>query len=83
MAKTSALHPNITPRGLSREEAAEYWGIGVTLFDRYAPAPKRIGRRDVWDIRTLDKAFDALPVKDGAKPADTTSERGGWAAALG
>jgi hypothetical protein len=77
MAKAPALHPNVTPRGLSREEAAEYWGIGVTLFDQHAPPPKRIGTRNVWDIRALDKAFDRLPEKVDAEPG-----RGGWEGAI-
>jgi excisionase family DNA binding protein len=61
----SAL-PNLPPRGLSRSEAAAYLGIGTTLFDRMVqdgrmPKPKAIGDRKVWDLRALDRAFDALP----------------------
>jgi excisionase family DNA binding protein len=53
-------------RGLSREEAATYVGISAGKFDelvrdRRMPAPRRIDRRKVWDIRDLDVAFDALP----------------------
>jgi predicted DNA-binding transcriptional regulator AlpA len=54
------------PRGLSREEAARYVGVGVDLFDkmvadRRMPKGKRINRRVVWDRASLDMAFTALP----------------------
>jgi excisionase family DNA binding protein len=59
----------IPRRGLSRDEAAMYCGISATLFDRMVkdgrmPAPRRIDGRKVWDIRSLDVAFDRLPVED-------------------
>lgn len=62
-------------RGLSRDEAAMYVGISVGLFDRLLadgrmPGPRRIDGRKVWDIRSLDVAFDKLPVED--------SQRHGW-----
>jgi predicted DNA-binding transcriptional regulator AlpA len=42
------------PRGLSREAAACYIGVGTTTFDRLVderrmPKPIRIGKRVVWD----------------------------------
>lgn len=54
------------PRGLSREEAARWIGVGTTLFDemvadRRMPRPRRIGRRTVWDRIELDMAFTELP----------------------
>jgi hypothetical protein len=56
-------------RGLSRDEAAMYIGVGATLFDRLVaagrmPKPCRIERRKVWDIRAIDVAFDELPRDD-------------------
>lgn len=53
------------PRGLSREEAARYIGVGATLFDEMVedgrmPKPKRIGKRVVWDRLKLDAAFSDL-----------------------
>lgn len=59
------------PRGLSRVEAAAYVGVCETTFDkllreRRMPAPKRIGRRKVWDRLGLDAAFAALPTEGGA-----------------
>lgn len=58
----------IPRRGLSREEAAMYIGIGATKFDEMLadgrmPPPRRIDGRKVWDVRELDLAFDALPVE--------------------
>ena len=43
-------------RGLSRDEAAVYIGVSRRKFE-----PKMIDARRVWDIRSLDLAFDALP----------------------
>jgi hypothetical protein len=56
-------------RGLSREEAAMYLGIGTTVFDELRAsgqidAPRIIKGRKLWDIRDLDMAFDALPRED-------------------
>lgn len=58
----------IPRRGLSREEAAMYIGVGATKFDEMLadgrmPPPRRIDGRKVWDVRALDLAFDALPVE--------------------
>ncbi len=52
-------------RGLSRGEAADYIGVGVSKFDALVadsrmPMPKRIDGRRVWDRRQLDLAFDLL-----------------------
>jgi hypothetical protein len=52
-------------RGLSRDEAAIYIGVSAGKFDEMVtdgrmPAPIRIDARRVWDIRSLDLAFDAL-----------------------
>ncbi len=58
----------IPRRGLSRVEAAMYLGISPSKFDelrkdgRVGPA-KLIDGRKVWDIRTLDEAFDAFPTE--------------------
>src|SRR4051812_3274623 len=42
------------PRGLSRDEAARYIGVGATKFDEMVkdgrmPKPKRLDGRTVWD----------------------------------
>jgi predicted DNA-binding transcriptional regulator AlpA len=56
-------------RGLSREEAAMYCGIGTTSFDRLVadgrmPKPFRIGNRVLWDIRKIDLRIDELSHDD-------------------
>jgi predicted DNA-binding transcriptional regulator AlpA len=61
----SEIRP-VPRRGLSRDEAAMYIGISAAKFDEMVadgrmPAPVRIDARKVWDIRSLDLAFDALP----------------------
>jgi predicted DNA-binding transcriptional regulator AlpA len=61
----SEIRP-VPRRGLSRDEAAMYIGISAAKFDLMVtegrmPAPVRIDGRKVWDIRSLDLAFDALP----------------------
>jgi predicted DNA-binding transcriptional regulator AlpA len=50
---------------LSRAQAAEYIGVGVTKFDEMVndgrmPRPKRMDGRTVWDRSKLDEAFDAI-----------------------
>src|SRR5215472_11926440 len=64
-ATTTCLPPSLPPRGLSRAQAAEYIGVGVTKFDEMVgdgrmPRPMRIDGRTVWDRIKLDEAFDAL-----------------------
>lgn len=57
---------SLPPRGLRREQAAEYIGVSVSLFDKLVaegrmPPPKMIGARKVWDRVALDQAFFELP----------------------
>lgn len=64
-APLSRVRP-VPRRGLSRDEAAMYVGVSTGTFDKMVsdgrmPAPRRIGERKVWDIRSLDVAFDDLP----------------------
>lgn len=61
----SSLPPSLAPRGLSRVQAAEYIGVGVSKFDEMVsdgrmPRPKRIDGRTVWDRMQLDAAFTAI-----------------------
>jgi excisionase family DNA binding protein len=67
---TSSLPLSLAPRGLSRIQAAEYIGVGVTKFDEMIadgrmPRPKRIDGRKVWDRVKLDEAFAALEDEGG------------------
>ena len=69
-------------RGLSRDEAAMYIGIGTSLFDAMVadgrmPRPKLINTRKVWDIRSLDAAFDELP-GEAENTAPAGKRQGGW-----
>ena len=41
-------------RCLSKEQAAEYLGIGVTLLEQIGPVPLKFGRRAVYDLVDLD-----------------------------
>lgn len=65
----------IEPRGLHREEAAAYIGVGLTKFDEMVtdgrmPEPRRIDGRKVWDRFALDEAFDNLPSNAPDNPLD-------------
>jgi predicted DNA-binding transcriptional regulator AlpA len=73
----SALPPSLAPRGLSRGQAAEYIGVGITLFDKMVedgrmPKPKRIDGRVVWDKVKVDAAFAELDEPASASGATTT-----------
>lgn len=41
-------------RCLTKEQAAEYLGIGVTLLAEVGPRPLKLGRRSVYDVVDLD-----------------------------
>jgi hypothetical protein len=65
----SILPPSLPPLGLKREEAAAYIGVSPSLFDAMVqdgrmPKAKTINSRKVWDRRSLDLAFSALPGED-------------------
>ena len=54
------------PRGMDRNEAARWIGVGATKFDQMVadgrmPKPKRVDGRTVWDRYLLDRAFSELP----------------------
>jgi excisionase family DNA binding protein len=63
------------PRGLSRDEAARYVGVGATKFDEMVadgrmPCPKRVDGRVIWDRLRLDAAFSDLPEQKPTNPLD-------------
>jgi predicted DNA-binding transcriptional regulator AlpA len=66
--KSPSIVPDLiayAPRGLSRDEAARYVGVGVTKFDEMVadgrmPRPKRIDKRVVWDRLKIEAAFSDL-----------------------
>src|SRR5947207_9739055 len=69
---TALSHVRPIPRrGLSRDEAAMYIGISAGKFDQMVadgrmPEPVKIDSRKLWDIRSLDLAFDDLPKEHDA-----------------
>lgn len=78
MPRYVALPPNLPPRGLCREAAAEYVGVSAGKFDDMVkdgrmPKPIAVDARRLWDRRALDRAFDRLTAGEG--------ERNEWDAA--
>lgn len=74
-ATADLARAGLSPRGLSREQAAAYIGVSAVKFDRLVfdgrmPRPKAIDGRRVWDRHQLDKAFAALPDDTGAADPD-------------
>lgn len=82
MAKTqSSLPPSLAPRGLNREQGAEYIGVGTSKWDEMVkdhrmPQPKRIDGRTVWDRTKVDAAFAELPEEHEANPWDVALGEG-------
>ncbi|MBW7966764.1 hypothetical protein [Bradyrhizobium sp. BR 10261] len=69
------------PRGLSRDEAARYIGVGATKFDEMVadgrmPRPKRVDGRVIWDRLRLEAAFSDLPEERAANPLDRMLQAG-------
>jgi hypothetical protein len=61
--------PQLSPRGLSRDQSAAYVGVGVTKFnemveDGRMPPPKHVDSRVIWDRYLLDQSFEALDADD-------------------
>lgn len=55
------LPAGMTPRLISRQAAAAYLGISPTLFDEHVAEtvrPVEIGRRNLWDVKALDRWLD-------------------------
>ena len=75
MPRRHVLPPNCPLRGLNREQAAEYLGVGVSKFDELVrdgrvAKPIRVGGRLIWDRLKLDLFFDALPDDGERNPWD-------------
>jgi len=64
MSRALSENRPVPRRGLSRDEAAMYIGISAKFDEMVAdgrmPGPVQIDARRVWDIRSIDLAFDAL-----------------------
>jgi hypothetical protein len=68
-APRMVLPPSLPPLGLRREEAAAYIAVSPSLFDEMVqdgrmPKPKTINSRKVWDRRSVELTFSALPGED-------------------
>jgi len=80
-ANDNRRSPCFMPRGLSRVQAAFYFGISASLFDELvrdgrAPSPRVINSRTIWDARDLDASFDCLPYRSSVSdtnPWDATA----------
>lgn len=73
------LPPTLAPIGIDRIAAAEYVGISETLFDRMVagglmPQPRIVGRRLVWDVEELTRAFRQIPHR--SEPIDAIGASG-------
>jgi len=68
------LPPGMTPRLLSRDQAAAYCGISAPHFDetvaKEVPALP-LGRRNLWDRKLLDRWLDARSgITESLRPVD-------------
>jgi excisionase family DNA binding protein len=68
-ARSEILPSSLPPRGLCREVAAAYIGVGGSKFDQMIkegvmPKPRIHGGRRLWDRSELDVAFSNLPHAD-------------------
>jgi hypothetical protein len=75
MSRTRKLPPNLEPLAVSREEAADLWGIGTTTFDTLVregkiDPPVRIGGRCLWDVEQLKQAWRRLASAGASNPWD-------------
>jgi hypothetical protein len=57
-----ALPPNIPKRGLSLSEAAEYCGVSDNTLIQHGPKPSKIGNRNVYDLKMLDRWLDSIAI---------------------
>lgn len=69
------------PRGLSRDEAARYVGVGTTKFDEMVadgrmPRPKKVDGRVIWDRLKIEAAFSDLPDDKQSNPLDRMLQAG-------
>jgi predicted DNA-binding transcriptional regulator AlpA len=74
------LPSNLPPRGLTREQAAAYCGVGATKFDEMVadgrmPQAIRVDGRRIWDRQQLDQSFGALGgSEDAINPWDKVGD---------
>lgn len=64
------VRAGLSPRGLSRDQAAAYIGVSPCKLDSMVdagtmPKPRRLGTRVAWDRVELDSYFARLPHEVG------------------
>ena len=69
----SLVRAGISPRGLSRAQAAAYINVSPGTFDSLVdkglmPKARKMGDRNAWDRQELDSFFSRLPYSDGTEP---------------
>ena len=64
-----------TRRDLTRTQASDFLGIGVTLFCQIGPPPIRLGRRTVYDRVDLDQWLDDYKSRGRAIKEDLWPEK--------
>jgi hypothetical protein len=73
------LPPGLTPRLLSRADAAVYCGMSPNHFEQHVGSmvpPVRIGKRNLWDIKVLDRWLDQQSgLGDALRPVESWLER--------
>lgn len=74
-ARRDCLPRSLPPRGVRREAAAQYIGVSATKFDELVrdgrmPGATLIDGCKIWDVRALDRAFDALTESAVTNPWD-------------
>jgi predicted DNA-binding transcriptional regulator AlpA len=80
MTAAKAITASCFRRGLCRNDAAMYVGVGPSKFDEMVsdgrmPRARRIDGRKVWDVRELDQSFEDLPRDDSATPINSWDDR--------
>lgn len=78
MTEKSSLPRGLTPRLLSREQAAAYCGISPNHFDAHVAlyvAPIAFGGRRLWDIQLIDRWLDHKTGVSEAKVQGSILER--------
>jgi hypothetical protein len=67
----SEAHLSLPPkRCLTRTQAADYLGIGVTLLIQIGPPSIRLGRRCLYDLVDLDRWLDEYKSRGRASKED-------------
>ncbi len=67
--------PLPSARCLTRQQAADYLGIGVTLLTEIGPLPIKMGRRCVYDVLDLDAWLDEYKQRGRARKEEIWPEK--------